>query len=154
MNEEEFGHLPIKMEEEEEEGYAPPIKRGKIGFIRTDDVDEENVKQAVIVNEAYSDFLRALAEERKTIIDNEKLNAKEKKGLLDENRKTLVVANGGSIRKTDSVVYGILIFGGIVLITLSLLTVFANLPHEITLAFVGTVLGGTIATIAQKLGKI
>lgn len=61
---------------------------------------------------------------------------------------------GGSVRKTDSVVYGILIFGGVVLTVLAFLTSFAGLPSEVTLAFVGTVLGGTIATIAQKLGKI
>ena len=74
--------------------------------------------------------------------------------LLDENRKTLVVATGGTVRKTDSVVYSILVFGGVVLIILALLTTYANLPSEVTLAFVGTVLGGVIATIAQKLGKI
>jgi hypothetical protein len=74
--------------------------------------------------------------------------------LLDENRKALTVATGGKVTKTDSVVYGILWFGGVVLVILALLTVLADLPKEVTLSFVGTVLGGVIATIAQKLGKI
>jgi hypothetical protein len=154
MNEEELGKTPIRMEEEEEEGWSPPAKTTTVGFMSTDEPDEETKKHWVRINKAYDELIRALAEERKIIINNEKLNAKEKQVLLDENRKTLVVANGGAVRKTDSVVYGILIFGGVVLIALSLLTVFADLPSEVTLAFVGTVLGGTIATIAQKLGKI
>jgi hypothetical protein len=37
---------------------------------------------------------------------------------------------------------------------LALLTAFAGLSSNITLAFVGTALGGTIATIAQKLGQV
>jgi hypothetical protein len=95
-----------------------------------------------------------LAAERQKIVDNEKLSARQKRMLLDENRKALTVASGGKVTKTDSVVYGILVFGGVVLVILALLTAFNDLPQEVTLSFVGTVLGGVIATIAQKLGKI
>jgi hypothetical protein len=145
------------MEEEEEDGRPPPTAQKRpIGFVHREEPSEDVEKrpQPSRIHEAYGDFLRALAEERGTIINSEKLTAKEKQVLLDENRKTLVVASGGSVRKTDSVVYGILIFGGAVLVILSLLTCFAGLPSDVTLAFVGTVLGGTIATIAQKLGKL
>jgi hypothetical protein len=65
-----------------------------------------------------------------------------------------VIAKGGSIRNTENVIYSILIFGGLVIIVLALLTVYKDLPTEIVLSFVGTVLGGTIATIAQKLGRV
>ena len=96
----------------------------------------------------------SLATERQKIVADEKLSARDKRLLLEENRKALTVATGGSVTKTDSVVYGILIFGGVVLVVLALLTAFYGLAKEVTLAFVGTVLGGVIATIAQKLGKI
>lgn len=152
--EEERGRPRIRMEEEEEEGQQPPQKRG-IGFgTPLELVEERNQQKVGLFTEAYQDLLRSLAEERRKIVDNDKLSAREKRQLLDENRKTLVVANGGTVRKTDSVVYGILIFGATVLIILALLTSFAGLDSRVTLSFVGTVLGGTIATIAQKLGKL
>ena len=155
MGEEEIGRTLVRMEEEEEEGWEEPIFKRRVGFTRSDDArDDETPSSRPVFEQAYGEFLQSMAQERTRIIDDEKMTAKEKRVLLDENRKMLVVANGGTVRKTDSVVYGILIFGGVVLIVLSLLTVFAGLPPEVTLAFVGTVLGGTIATIAQKLGKI
>jgi hypothetical protein len=146
------------MEEEEEEGWAPPAKP-HMGFVpprQAEPPDEEARPPgpAPLLPRVLEDFLRALAQERKAILENDKLTARNKQMLLDENRKTLVIATGGTVRKTDSVVYGILVFGGLVLIVLALLTTFAHLPSEVTLSFVGTVLGGTIATIAQKLGKI
>ena len=49
---------------------------------------------------------------------------------------------------------GILAFSAILVITLAWLNVRAKLPTEITLTFLGTTLGGVIATIAQKLGRI
>ena len=152
---EEIGIPIIRMEEEEES----PFPHRRIGF--ASEISEGNEqgpntgnRHKCLFPAALEDFLRSLAEERKAIHANEKLTAKDKQKLLDENRKTLVVATGGTVRKTDSVVYGILIFGGIGMLTLALLTTFANLPSEVTLTFVGTVLGGTIATIAQKLGKL
>lgn len=140
--------------EEEEEGWAP--KKLPIGFTASTSMDESEKNQLPTghLPQAYQDFLRSLGEERRLILSNEKLSARQKRQLLDENRKTLVVANGGTIKRTDSVVYGILVFGGTVLITLALLTTYAGLPSEVTLSFVGTVLGGVIATIAQKLGKL
>jgi hypothetical protein len=144
----------IRMEEEEESGWAP--LKPQIGFAQSaapDDVQTAVPKQ-VSSSDARQDLIRSLAEQRIKILDNDKLSARHKRILLDENRKTLVVASGGTNTTTDSVVYGILVFGGVVLITLSLLTTYAHLPSEVTLSFVGTVMGGTIATIAQKLGKL
>lgn len=153
---EEGGTLPlIRMEEEEEDGWSEPIRKQILGFNReVEPKQETETPKTPFVAEAYSQLLKDLAAERRMILENEKLTAKQKQELLDENRKTLVVANGGKVTKTDSVVYGILIFGGLVMIILALLTTFAGLPSEVTLSFVGTVLGGTIATIAQKLGKL
>ena len=98
--------------------------------------------------------LGRLLEERQQILRDDRLKVKEKLRLLESNRLALLLAHGGTVRKTENVVYGILGFGAVVLIILALLTTFAHLPAEVTLSFVGTVLGGTIATIAQKLGKI
>jgi hypothetical protein len=155
----ETGVSWFRMEEEEEEGWTPPIKH--FGFGPSQEARQPEHQEAIhsgpprpMLPEILEEFLRSLAQERRSILENEKLSAKQKCSLLDENRKTLVVATGGKVTKTDSVVYGILVFGGIVLIILALLTTFAHLPSEVTLSFVGTVLGGTIATIAQKLGKI
>jgi hypothetical protein len=156
---EETSNSWIRMEEEEEEGWRPPTRHFGFGPHQESEPSEEEQRGHVGLRsthfpEALEEFLRSLAQERKSILDNDKLTAKQKRVLLDENRKTLVVATGGKVTKTDSVVYGILVFGGIVLTILALLTTFAHLPSEVTLSFVGTVLGGTIATIAQKLGKI
>jgi hypothetical protein len=99
-------------------------------------------------------IISQLAKERDAIYSDTKLSTKEKARLLEANRRMLITAQGGSIRQTENVVYGILIFSAIVLLVLALLTAFAGLSSNITLAFVGTALGGTIATIAQKLGQV
>ncbi len=147
----------IRMEEEEEEGWSPRKVRRPIGFVHSENEQTDSTEQdaeTVGLSTAQVALLKSLADERKIILNDTSLNPRQKQKLLDETRKAIVVASGGTVKKTDSVVYGILIFGGVVLITLSLLTVFAGLPSEVTLSFVGTVLGGTIATIAQKLGKL
>ena len=95
-----------------------------------------------------------LAKERQTILDDPNSKPREKLKLLESNTKSLAISTGGTVTGTENVVYGILIFGGVVLTILALLTAFAGLSSEVTVAFVGTVLGGTMATIAQKLGKI
>jgi hypothetical protein len=153
MEQEEAGRFWIRMEEEEEEGWVKA--KGSVGFLTpAEGQPGEQQRAASRIPEVVADLLRSLALERQKILDNDKLSAKEKLALLDENRKALTVGTGGRVTKTDSVVYGILIFGGAVLVILALLTAFANLPKEVTISFVGTVLGGVIATIAQKLGKI
>lgn len=145
----------IRMEEEEEAPGWEPLKP-QIGFAQTPApaTTQTTATGQAASQDARQSLIHSLAEQRTKVLENDKLSARQKRLLLDENRKALVIASGGTVTTTDSVVYGILAFGGIVLIVLSLLTVYANLPKEVTLSFVGTVMGGTIATIAQKLGKL
>jgi hypothetical protein len=130
------------LQEEEEGGYGPRVGGPAVA------------QAEPVSTSANSELLHVLAEERAKILDNDKFSAKEKLALLDDNRKAIVVANGGTVKRSENVVYGLLIFGGVGLIVLALLTTYAGLPHEVTISFVGTVLGGTIATIAQKLGNL
>lgn len=160
MQQEEGGRFIIRMEEEEEEGGDWDGSGSRIGFVRSVEIrrqTEQRESESPTVRKVppvLEDLLRSLAAERQKMVENDKLSARQKQLLLEENRKALTIATDGRITKTDSVVYGILVFGGVVLVILALLTTFAALPAEVTLAFVGTVLGGTIATIAQKLGKL
>lgn len=135
---------------EEEEGGFGPSHGGGIVSLRTTAPEVSPAGTSTL----SAELVRLLAEERAKILDNDNYSAKEKLALLEDNRKAIVVANGGTVRRTENVVYGLLAFGSVGLIVLALLTTFAGLPHEVTLSFVGTVLGGTIATIAQKLGNL
>jgi hypothetical protein len=103
--------------------------------------------------------LDKLLSEREKIIDAigiAELSPKQKLSLLEDNRQSMLILRGGNPYKfgTEKVIYSILIFSAFVIIVLSALTAFAGLAKEVTITFVGTVVGGTIATIAQKLGKI
>ncbi len=129
----------VRMEEEEMEGE--PDEKERRGFAK---VDPEHIARAWY----------QLIEERQTILKDEKLTAKDKLEFLEQTRKTIYTLKGGKITKTDEVVRNLLIFSGTVLIVLATLTVYAHLPTEITLAFVGTIVGGIIATISQKLSRL
>jgi hypothetical protein len=143
----------IRMEEEESAGpYFPRRELGPRSPAREARAREESEEEPPELPVAQ--LLIELVAERRSILENEKLQTKDKIRLLESNRRALVIATGGKTSKTENVVYGILVFGAVVLVILALLTTYAHLPSDITLAFVGTVLGGTIATIAQKLGKI
>jgi hypothetical protein len=152
--------FPRRIRLEEEEIVNEPRYRPQMGFARRidekrneeDEGDEEERRQ--VVSPEWRELIIQLTEERHTILTDAKLKASEKSKLLESNRKTLVVIMGGTVRSTENVIYGILIFGSVVLIILALLTAYAGLSSDVTLAFVGTVLGGTIATITQKLGKL
>jgi hypothetical protein len=95
-----------------------------------------------------------LLEERNQILADSKLSAKEKLTLLENNRVTLLTLRGGRTNRSDEVVKWVLMFAAFTTIVLAVLNVAAGLPTEVTLSFVGTVLGGTIATIVQKLGRV
>lgn len=95
-----------------------------------------------------------LLEERNQILADSKLSAKEKLTLLENNRVTLLTLRGGRTTRSDEVVKWVLMFAAFTTIVLAVLNVAAGLPTEVTLSFVGTVLGGTIATIVQKLGRV
>jgi hypothetical protein len=144
---------PIRMEEEEE---IELMEKPRMGFAatveRTQPAAAEKEEARAIPDKTA---LHQLLEERRRIVDA-KLSTRSKLRLLQANRDAMIVAQGGNVtsRKRENVVYSILIFGGVVTVILALLTVQLQLPAEITLTFVGTVLGGTIATVAQKIGKI
>lgn len=145
MSSEERGRTPV-MNEKHESGSPATI-----GF--DDEILDEGPKRT-FSSSSGADVVRELIAERHAILADSKLKAKERLRLLESNRQTIVVVSGGTIKKTENVVYSILVFGAVVIVILALLTVFGGLPPEVTLTFVGTVLGGTIATIAQKLGKL
>jgi hypothetical protein len=102
--------------------------------------------------------LQQLLDERREILKNEKWSVKEKEKvqLLDTQRDTLSAVTGKRIRifKSEQIVYAILAFSLVVLLCLAWLTAYANLSKDVTIAFVGTVVGGTTATVAQKLGRL
>ncbi len=149
--------IPFKVRmEQEEESEARPIRK-RIGFknFTSNDVDEKNLDAfEMAIMERKDQQLYELLSERKIILENSVLKTSEKLKLLENNRKTTIIVKGGSIRKTENIVYSVLIFSGVLILVLALLNTFSNLSNDVTLAFMGTVLGGTIATITQKLGKL
>lgn len=151
MYEEKINPSTIRLEEEEEaeDDYHP-----RIGFSAELSRPEDRASNRTDFDINLADAISELMQERRMIVRNDQISTRDKLKLLETNRKALVIARGGTVRKTENVVYGILLFGGVVVIILALLTTFADLPAEVTLSFLGTVLGGTIATIAQKLGKL
>lgn len=127
------------MEEEETEGYP-------------DDLEQKG--HAKLEPQEVAKLIYALIEERRIILADQKLSPRQCLELLEETRKSMYTAEGGKIGKTDEVVYALLTFSGVVLVILALLTVYKGLASDIVLSFAGTVLGGTIATISQKLGRL
>ena len=100
-------------------------------------------------------FLDRLMEERESILRNEKLATREKVQLLETSRYPLAVASGRGIAfKTEQVVKWMLIYSMVVVVVLATLTAIGRLEKEVTVSFIGTVVGGLIATVAQKLGKV
>jgi hypothetical protein len=143
--------IVFRMEEEEEVDE----EQRQMGFISEPrKPGGKRSAEKTLDNAVIHELLTQLMAERQSILSEEKLTPRQKLALLETNRKALVIARGGSVRKTENVVYSILIFSSIVLVILASLTAFAQLPQEVTLAFVGTVVGGTISIIAQKLGKM
>jgi hypothetical protein len=124
-------------EEDSDEGYTPTM-----GFADT---------------AGFHDLLERLVRERSEIIkmiEIQKLKVGEATRLLEQNSQLIGRVRGRYSFGTEKVIYSILGFSAIVIVTLSWLTAFHGLPKEVTITFVGTVVGGTIATIAQKLGKV
>jgi len=146
------GPQQVRMEEEEE---APEGARFVRGRASTVDPHAASADTQEIGDPAVA----ALIEERLMILKSinlENLSAGEKLKLLEQNRLSLNTLRGGRMYKfgTEAVIYSILIFSGVLILALAVLTAKYDLPKEVTITFVGTVVGGTIATIAQKLGKV
>ena len=143
--------IPIlKMEEEEDTGereqigFRTPFQKGR----------QEGSYTEAKESPAGNPLLMELLNERKSILESSILKPREKLKLLESNRKAFVLIKGGTIKKTENIVYAVLVFSGVLIVTLALLNTFSSLSTEITLTFMGTVLGGTIATITQKIGKL
>jgi hypothetical protein len=160
----------IRMEEETEETSPWPGRRPTsmpIGFAlgesapgNEDDQEQEqneNGKEREGEAERQEDglvyLLRTLMDERQQILTSD-LRPRQKFKLLEANRRTMVILRGGHVLATENVVYALLGVSAVVLVLLATLTTFSDLPSEVTLTFVGTVVGGLIATVAQKIGRI
>lgn len=117
---------------------------------------DEELSEISTQAEVPPEFLNRLMNERETILSDSKLSARDKARLLATGQHALTIASGGKWRsfKSEQVVYAILTFSAIVLIILACLTAFCGLPKEVTIAFAGTVVGGTLTTVAQKLGRL
>jgi hypothetical protein len=112
-----------------------------------------------LANPETSEFIRQLMRERELIFDAiavKGISSKEKFRLLEENRRYMILLRGGSSSKfgTEKVIYAMLFFCVVIISILAWLTVEKKLEADVTTTFVGTVVGGMIATIAQKLGKV
>ena len=153
MHDLEIQFPPLRMEEEEEIEFTEKPRMGFAAPVDKIQPEAAEKKEAPFIPDTK--VLNQLMEERQKIVDA-KLWTRSKLKLLKANKDAMVIAQGAKVtsRQRENVVYGILIFGGVVSVILALLTVQLKLPKEIALTFVGTVLGGTIATIAQKLGKL
>ncbi len=144
---------PFRLEEEEE--VEDEEEKLGMGFVSVRGGPKANQRHpGSAMNEAAAVLVSRLMDERQAILEQKGISPRQKISLLETNRKALVIARGGSVRKTENVVYSILIFSSVVIVILACLTAFSGLPQEVTLAFVGTVVGGTISIIAQKLGKM
>lgn len=97
--------------------------------------------------------IQTLSNERLLILQNKKISTKEKIKLLNENKRVLILVCGGTIRKTNRIIYAILLMAGVLLVAFAILNTCESLSTEITLVFIGTVMGSVIAAISSKLGK-
>jgi len=147
------GPPQIRMEEEEESPEPERPIRGRIST--SQERESSTAAEEPDAEQPLNQLLAALFQERVVILQSTLPND-EKIKLLEQNRLAIATVRGGRSYKfaTEYVIYAILFFSAFMITVLSLLTAFGHLPQEVTITFVGTVVGGTIATIAQKLGKV
>jgi hypothetical protein len=148
-----------RMEEEEEPGFGvgfspvQPLSRAR-SVARDTEVEEAAPALTEQHVEMISQLSAQLLAERNKILDDEKLGPKQKLKLLEANRRLILNIGGGTVAKTENVVYGLIVFASVTTIILAALTTFADLPSEVALAFISTVAGGLIATVAQKIRRL
>jgi hypothetical protein len=136
---EPFG--PRAEEEAEEPGNLVPGRASATG--------EHSERQVELMNEMWYRAVRSIEE----LLENEK-DPRERRRLLDRQRKLLTLASGGRVLGTENIVYSLLVFSAVLIVVLACLTAFSSLPAAVTTTFVGTVVGGLLATVAQKLGRL
>lgn len=103
---------------------------------------------------SINNAIECLCKERQIIINNDSLKSKERLSLLENTEKTIIVLNGGVVRKTTSVINVILIFCGIITIVFVILNIFWGLSNEVLILFLSTATGGIIASITHNLEKL
>jgi len=141
-----FRPSSIRMEEEEEQGATYP-ETGKAETLTR------------VGSEALSRALVEFTDERQRIIaliGDQKIEKDVALKLLAGNQELIAMMRGLSPYKfgTEKVIYSLLVFSAVVILTLALLNATGKVSVEVTTTFMGTVVGGTLTTIAQKLGKI
>ena len=140
-----FGVPPVIRMEEEEDGVGGSSSGPMYG--------------ALLSQADSSGALMALISERERIIDllgENKIDKAQALALLADNRQILLSMQGRSRFgfATEKVIYALLTFSAGVIALLAYLNTTGKLPTDVTMTFVGTVVGGTLTTIAQKLGKV
>jgi hypothetical protein len=146
----DFGLPGVRWEEESEDDDEDTFAQWGTGA--APDADDSAEMPAAAPSGSLAMAL-ALAAERKTILEMD-IHPWWKRRLLESNRRAIVNATGGRVFATENVVYALIAFSALVIVVLAALTAFWNLPKEVTLTFVGTVVGGLVATIAQKIGRL
>ncbi len=101
-----------------------------------------------------SALLHRLIDERERILAAEGLSNKERRALLQENRDVITMMRGGRVVRSEGLVYAILVFSAVVIVAALIGAYVDKGLREVALAITGTVVGGTLTTIAQKLGTI
>ncbi len=143
-----FGLPEIRMEEEEDQGTtADRLRQGRAEL------------STPVSSKAAAGSIEALLDERRQIIDlltKKELGKGDALTLLADNRQPILFMQGGSPYKfaTEKVIYSLLAFSATVILVLAALNAAGKLDVAVMTTFVGTTVGGTLTTIAQKLGKV
>ncbi len=101
-----------------------------------------------------SALLHRLIDERERILAAEGLSNRERRALLGENRDVITMIRGGRVVRSEGLVYAILVFSAVVIVAALIGAYVDKGLREVALTITGTVVGGTLTTIAQKLGTI
>ncbi len=99
-------------------------------------------------------LLHRLIDERERILAAEGLSSRERRALLQENRDVITMMRGGRVVRSEGLVYAILVFSAVVIVAALVAAYVDKSLREVALTITGTVVGGTLTTIAQKLGTI
>jgi hypothetical protein len=142
-----FG-IPIRLEEEEDQGATADRLRPGRAAVSTR-----------LSPEAAREVVDTLLEERRLVtrlLTEKKIEKDDALKLLADNRELILFMQGGSPYKfaTEKVIYWLLAFSATITVTLATLHALGKLEAAVMTTFVGTTVGGTLTTIAQKLGKV
>lgn len=132
----------------------------KIGFKneqieKESTVDNKQDTQSNYNNIDLSNSIDKIIDNCNAISNNNDINLRNKKKLIEENRKLITILKGGEVysNKPECIIYAILIFSVIIIGLLSFLTVFLKLNQDILKLFISMITGGVIAAIVQQLSK-